>query len=46
MLSPPKALSQAMLQVFDMSRPGKEAQKLSRDTSNPTMLGKERRLGL
>lgn len=28
-----------------MSRPGKEAQKLPRDTSNPTMLAKDRHLG-
>lgn len=35
----------AEMQVFDLSRPGREAQKLPRDTSNPTMLAKDRHLG-
>lgn len=33
------------LQVYDQSRPSRDAQKLLRDTGNPTMLSKARDVG-
>ena len=35
----------APVQVYDRSPPKRAAQKLPRDTGNPTMLGKERSFG-
>ena len=45
-LTGPPVFQQAiLLQVYDLSRPGPEAQKLPRETGNPTLLSRIRNMG-